>query len=136
MAGKYQNHFTKHSYVVYFPIGKLIDFGIHTWNITKHFAAVDLIISTKVVCCVVFIYQNLFYFIFSGAHRVFNTPLCEQGIVAFGIGTATSGSTSIAEIQFADYIFPAFDQVNALSDLSPFKRLLALNEWLVYLSVY
>jgi 2-oxoisovalerate dehydrogenase E1 component beta subunit len=31
--------------------------------------------------------------------------------VAFGIGLATAGATAIAEIQFADYIFPAFDQV-------------------------
>ena len=46
-----------------------------------------------------------------GPHRVFNTPLSEQGIVAFGIGLATNGATAIAEIQFADYIFPAFDQV-------------------------
>lgn len=46
-----------------------------------------------------------------GANRVFNTPLCEQGIVGFGIGAANMGSTAIAEIQFADYIFPAFDQV-------------------------
>ena len=43
--------------------------------------------------------------------RVFNTPLCEQGIVAFGIGLATQGATAIAEIQFADYIHPAWDQV-------------------------
>ncbi len=47
----------------------------------------------------------------SGTDRVFNTPLCEQGIVAFGIGLATQGSTAIAEIQFADYIHPAWDQV-------------------------
>lgn len=31
--------------------------------------------------------------------------------MGFGIGLATQGSTAIAEIQFADYIFPAFDQV-------------------------
>ncbi|XP_009079648.1 PREDICTED: 2-oxoisovalerate dehydrogenase subunit beta, mitochondrial-like, partial [Acanthisitta chloris] len=43
--------------------------------------------------------------------RVFNTPLCEQGIVGFGIGIAVTGATAIAEIQFADYIFPAFDQI-------------------------
>ncbi|XP_041044796.1 2-oxoisovalerate dehydrogenase subunit beta, mitochondrial isoform X2 [Carcharodon carcharias] len=43
--------------------------------------------------------------------RVFNTPLCEQGIVGFGIGAAVTGATAIAEIQFADYIFPAFDQI-------------------------
>ena len=47
-----------------------------------------------------------------GKDRVFNTPLAEQGIVAFGIGLATAGATAIAEIQFADYIFPAFDQVS------------------------
>ncbi|XP_069130568.1 2-oxoisovalerate dehydrogenase subunit beta, mitochondrial-like [Argopecten irradians] len=46
-----------------------------------------------------------------GPDRVFNTPLSEQGIVAFGIGLATAGATAIAEIQFADYIFPAFDQI-------------------------
>lgn len=46
-----------------------------------------------------------------GKDRVFNTPLCEQGIAGFGIGMATAGATAIAEIQFADYIFPAFDQV-------------------------
>ena len=46
-----------------------------------------------------------------GPDRVFNTPLSEQGIVGFGIGTAVAGATTIAEIQFADYIFPAYDQV-------------------------
>lgn len=46
-----------------------------------------------------------------GRERVFNTPLCEQGIVGFAIGLANMGTTAIAEIQFADYIFPAFDQV-------------------------
>ncbi|CAH0725393.1 unnamed protein product, partial [Brenthis ino] len=46
-----------------------------------------------------------------GRDRVFNTPLCEQGIAGFGIGMATAGATAIAEIQFADYIFPAFDQL-------------------------
>ena len=49
-----------------------------------------------------------------GSKRVFNTPLSEQGIVGFGIGLATQGSTAIAEIQFADYIHPAFDQVYVL----------------------
>jgi len=47
-----------------------------------------------------------------GADRVFNTPLCEQGIIGFAIGAAVAGTTAIAEIQFADYIFPAYDQVN------------------------
>ncbi|KAF8773525.1 2-oxoisovalerate dehydrogenase subunit beta like protein [Argiope bruennichi] len=46
-----------------------------------------------------------------GRDRVFNSPLCEQGIVGFGIGMAIAGATPIAEIQFADYIYPAFDQI-------------------------
>jgi len=46
-----------------------------------------------------------------GKDRVFNTPLCEQGIAGFGIGLSQAGATAIAEIQFADYIFPAFDQI-------------------------
>jgi 2-oxoisovalerate dehydrogenase E1 component beta subunit len=46
-----------------------------------------------------------------GEDRVFNTPLSEQGIVAFAIGLASNGATAIAEIQFADYIFPGYDQI-------------------------
>ena len=46
-----------------------------------------------------------------GAERVFNTPLCEQGIAGVAIGHASMGMTAVAEIQFADYIFPAFDQI-------------------------
>ncbi|KAJ3260570.1 hypothetical protein HDU77_001258 [Chytriomyces hyalinus] len=46
-----------------------------------------------------------------GKERVFNMPLTEQGIIGFGIGMAAVGHTPIAEIQFADYVFPAFDQI-------------------------
>ncbi|KAF5548012.1 3-methyl-2-oxobutanoate dehydrogenase (lipoamide)E1 beta chain precursor [Fusarium mexicanum] len=46
-----------------------------------------------------------------GAERVFNTPLTEQGIMGFGIGLAAEGMRPIAEIQFADYVYPAFDQL-------------------------
>ncbi|KZP21140.1 Thiamin diphosphate-binding protein, partial [Athelia psychrophila] len=46
-----------------------------------------------------------------GRARVFNTPLTEQGIAGFAIGLASMGCTALAEIQFGDYIFPAFDQL-------------------------
>lgn len=46
-----------------------------------------------------------------GAERVLNMPINEQGLVGFGIGMAAVGGTAIAEVQFADYIFPAMDQI-------------------------
>ncbi len=46
-----------------------------------------------------------------GKARCFNTPLTEQGIVGFANGLAAQGMRPVAEIQFADYIFPAFDQI-------------------------
>ena len=46
-----------------------------------------------------------------GPERVLNMPINEQGLVGFGIGLSAVGGTAIAEVQFADYIFPAMDQI-------------------------
>ena len=46
-----------------------------------------------------------------GADRVFDTPLSETGIVGTAIGMALHGLRPIAEIQFADFIYPGFDQL-------------------------
>ncbi|WP_028117468.1 alpha-ketoacid dehydrogenase subunit beta [Ferrimonas senticii] len=46
-----------------------------------------------------------------GKARCFNSPLTEQGIIGFANGLAAQGMRPVAEIQFADYIFPAFDQI-------------------------
>ncbi|XP_064629074.1 2-oxoisovalerate dehydrogenase subunit beta, mitochondrial-like [Lineus longissimus] len=54
-----------------------------------------------------------------GKDRVFNSPLSEQGIVGFGVGVAVAGATAIAEIQFADYIYPAYDQI--VNEASKFR---------------
>jgi pyruvate dehydrogenase E1 component beta subunit len=46
-----------------------------------------------------------------GANRCFDTPLSEDGIVGAAIGMAVNGLKPVAEIQFQDFIFPAFDQI-------------------------
>ena len=46
-----------------------------------------------------------------GAGRVIDTPLSEGGLVGTAIGMAMHGLRPIAEIQFADFIYPAFDQL-------------------------
>src|SRR5258705_1725453 len=46
-----------------------------------------------------------------GEHRVLDTPISEGGIIAAAIGMGVNGLKPVAEIQFADYIYPGFDQV-------------------------
>jgi 2-oxoisovalerate dehydrogenase E1 component beta subunit len=46
-----------------------------------------------------------------GEQRVIDTPLAESSIVGLAIGMALHGLLPIAEIQFADFIHPAFDQL-------------------------
>jgi 2-oxoisovalerate dehydrogenase E1 component beta subunit len=46
-----------------------------------------------------------------GEARVLDTPLAESAIVGVAIGSALNGLIPVAEIQFADFIHPAFDQI-------------------------
>jgi 2-oxoisovalerate dehydrogenase E1 component beta subunit len=46
-----------------------------------------------------------------GPDRVIDTPLSEGGIIGTAIGMALNGLRPVPEIQFADFIFPAFDQI-------------------------
>jgi 2-oxoisovalerate dehydrogenase E1 component beta subunit len=54
-----------------------------------------------------------------GPDRVFNTPIVEQGFVGAAIGMAAEGMKPVVEIQFADYVFPAFDQI--VNEASKFR---------------
>jgi pyruvate dehydrogenase E1 component beta subunit len=54
-----------------------------------------------------------------GESRVIDTPLSETGIVGAAIGMSLNGLTPIAEIQFLDFIYPAFDQI--VSELAKFR---------------
>jgi 2-oxoisovalerate dehydrogenase E1 component beta subunit len=46
-----------------------------------------------------------------GARRCFDTPISESGIVGTAIGMAAYGLRPCVEIQFADYMYPAYDQI-------------------------
>ena len=46
-----------------------------------------------------------------GARRVVDMPIAEAAIVGIAIGASLHGLRPVAEIQFADYIHPAIDQI-------------------------
>src|ERR671910_587103 len=46
-----------------------------------------------------------------GQSRCFDTPISESGIVGVAVGMAAYGLRPVAEIQFADYMYPAYDQI-------------------------
>ena len=46
-----------------------------------------------------------------GTSRCFDTPISELGIVGAAIGMATYGLRPCVEVQFADYVYPAYDQI-------------------------
>jgi len=54
-----------------------------------------------------------------GQNRVIDTPLAESGIVGISIGMALYGMRPVPEIQFMDFIYPAFDQIQ--SELAKFR---------------
>ncbi|PWG03769.1 alpha-ketoacid dehydrogenase subunit beta [Sphingosinicella humi] len=67
-----------------------------------------------------------------GKSRVFDTPIAEGGIVGTAIGMATYGLRPVAEIQFADYIYPGFDQI--VSEAARIRYRTA-GEWTVPLTI-
>ena len=54
-----------------------------------------------------------------GDDRVIDTPLSEGGIIGAAIGMALYGLVPVPEIQFSDFIFPAYDQI--VSELAKYR---------------
>lgn len=54
-----------------------------------------------------------------GDDRVIDTPLSEGGIIGAAVGMALYGLVPVPEIQFSDFIFPAYDQI--VSELAKYR---------------
>jgi 2-oxoisovalerate dehydrogenase E1 component beta subunit len=67
-----------------------------------------------------------------GSSRVFDTPIAEGGIMGVAIGMAAYGMRPIAEIQFADYIYPGFDQIVSEAARMRFRT---AGEWPIALTI-
>lgn len=55
-----------------------------------------------------------------GPHRALDAPIAEGGIVAAAIGMGVNGLRPVVEMQFADYIYPAIDQI--ISELARLRH--------------
>ena len=62
-----------------------------------------------------------------GEHRVIDAPIAEGGIIGCAIGMGVNGLRPVAEIQFADYIYPGLDQI-----ISELARLRYRTGWRVF----
>ena len=67
-----------------------------------------------------------------GKSRTFDTPIAEGGIMGVAIGMATYGLRPVAEIQFADYIYPGFDQIVSEAARMRFRT---AGEWPIALTI-
>src|SRR5258708_37231250 len=58
-----------------------------------------------------------------GEHRVIDTPIAEGGIIAAAIGMGVNRLRPVAEVQFADYVYPGHGQI--VSELARLRYLRA-----------
>jgi deoxyxylulose-5-phosphate synthase len=63
-----------------------------------------------------------------GKTRAFDTPITECGIIGVAVGMAAYGLRPVPEIQFADYIYPAFDQLVERGGAHPLSLCRAMDD--------